>query len=140
MRERALVKGITPDNLAIVVVQQNAGCGESCGSCRACGSRAQGVETEAVNAAGAAPGDMVLLETSSARVILMSVVFFISPVLFPFAFFQLSRLLAWSVPVSGIMAALGLAAAFAVIRLVSNKVSAAPPAATVVRVEWSPRD
>jgi positive regulator of sigma E activity len=136
MRERAVVKEIMADGRAVVTIVQDVQCGAHCPSCHGCGSAASPqTEASAVNAAGAGPGDTVILESSTGQMLVLPLMIVIGAVLIPLLLFHLGRWLGGPSAMSWMMAAVGTILSIGGLWLYYARVSAAPPIARVVRVE-----
>jgi sigma-E factor negative regulatory protein RseC len=136
LRELAVVKKIMPGGRAVVTIARDAQCGAGCPGCRGCGSSlSPPAETEAVNAAGAGPGDRVILESSTSQMLVLPLAVFLGAVLMPVVLFHLGKWLNGTPAVSWAMAALGTGISVWALWLYHGKVTAAPPVARVVCVE-----
>ncbi len=72
----------TAGQTAVVKIRKSSACGQDCGHCRACDNPVY--EVEAVNCAGAAAGDRVLLELPSKTVLGTAFLLYLLPVLLLF--------------------------------------------------------
>lgn len=73
----------TAGNTAVVKIRKSSACGQDCGHCGACDNPVY--EVSAYNAAGARPGDRVVLELPSQSVLGMAFLLYLLPVLAAFA-------------------------------------------------------
>ncbi|NLO48387.1 MAG: SoxR reducing system RseC family protein [Clostridiales bacterium] len=91
MKQNAIVKKIIRDTLAEVEVQRSSACGEQCASCSSgCGIK-KTLTVTAINTAGAKPGDKVIIESGTAKVVLLALFVYILPlVIFLMAYFLAS--------------------------------------------------
>lgn len=69
----------TKGGRAKVKVVRETACGENCGECRLCEDKS--AESWMINAAGAEPGDIVLVEMKTSRLLLMAFVAYIVPII-----------------------------------------------------------
>jgi positive regulator of sigma E activity len=134
--ERAVVKEILSGGKAVVTIARDVNCGANCPSCHGCGSNiSPPSETTAVNAAGAEPGDIVILESSTGQMLILPLTVFLGAGLIPVILFHVGKWLGGSLTVRWAMAVLGAGLSALALWLYHGKVSAAPPMSRVVRVE-----
>ncbi len=102
MEEEGVVISVS-DGMATVQMIEGAGC-QGCASAGACKSGSEAKRTlEAVNKAGAAPGQCVVVDIESGAFLKASFIVYMVPVIFLFAGAYLGDVIARSVP--GVMAA-----------------------------------
>ena len=73
------MKKVIRDSLAEVEVQRASACGEHCASCSSgCGLK-KTLTVTAINTAGAKPGDKVVIESGTAKVVSLAIFVYILP-------------------------------------------------------------
>ncbi len=86
MQQRAFVKQILPDGIALVQVVRASACGNDCAKCAGgCSFEKQVVEAKARNPIGASPGDTVLVEGENRRLFSFAAAAYLVPLLLLFA-------------------------------------------------------
>ena len=89
MLQKAKVIAIE-DGMATISVERESACGHDCGSCAGCGMQSARIIADAENSLGAKVGDMVEVESETAKVLKIAGVVYILPlVLFFAAYFAL---------------------------------------------------
>lgn len=84
MKQTAVVTKLLPDGFAEVVVHRGTACGGNCASCGGgCGSQGagDGNRVAAENSLGAVPGQSVIIESSTQKVMKAAAIAYIIPVL-----------------------------------------------------------
>lgn len=82
MTQRGMVYKTDGEDCSVVVFRKSA-CGEHCQSCGICGDTR--VEIKAKNTCGASEGDVVRIESSSKRVLMVAFVVYMLPVILFFS-------------------------------------------------------
>lgn len=80
MKQQARVERIADGGQAVISVRRKSACASDCGSCHGCAHPEETIEVTAYNAAQAAPGDRVTVESSSAQVLGLAGLLYILPV------------------------------------------------------------
>jgi sigma-E factor negative regulatory protein RseC len=92
LKQNAIVKKIIGDTLAEGEVRRDSACGDQCAACHGCGQR-KVLNVRAVNTAGAKPGDSVVIESGTAKVVSLAFFVYILPLAaLLFAYFLASSL------------------------------------------------
>lgn len=98
MRRDVLVAQLLPDNRAEVVMDRPSACGGNCSSCGGCaGNQARAVVD---NSIGARPGEIVTIEGANGRLLAMTAVVYMLPLVLLIGGWVLSELL-WQLPGPG---------------------------------------
>ena len=85
MEQIVKVRSLLPDGKARVVHVRQSACSGDCHKCAGCGAAEETLELTAENSIGAAPGDVVILESASAPVLRGAAVLYVLPILLFFA-------------------------------------------------------
>ena len=79
MEQKAKVRALRPDGTAQVLVIRESACSGDCHKCSGCGAVQEKLLVDAVNTAGAQPGDTVIIRSDSAPVLAGAAVLYILP-------------------------------------------------------------
>ncbi|MBE6974734.1 MAG: polyunsaturated fatty acid synthase PfaA [Ruminococcaceae bacterium] len=79
MEQKAKVRALGADGTARVLVIRESACSGDCHKCSGCGAVREKLLIDAVNAAGAQPGDTVIIRSDSAPVLTGAAVLYILP-------------------------------------------------------------
>lgn len=79
------------ENNAYVVVRRQSACGENCGNCSGCKDKSN--EIVAKNSVGAMPGQSVVVEMESKKVLMAAFLFYMVPLLLFFGIYAVLHLL-----------------------------------------------
>ena len=79
MEQIVKVRSLLPDGKARVVHVRQSACSGDCHKCAGCGAAEETLERTAENPVGAAPGDVVILESASAPVLRGAAVLYVLP-------------------------------------------------------------
>lgn len=79
MEQKARVQAVSADGTARVLVIRESACSGDCHKCSGCGAAKESLIFEAVNAIGAKPGDMVVVESESGPVLTGAMVLYMIP-------------------------------------------------------------
>lgn len=83
MTQIATVERILDSDHAVISVPRKSACGHDCEECAGCGVTGAAVEAKAVNPIGAKPGQKVVVESSTQKMLgIVAMVYFIPVVLF----------------------------------------------------------
>ena len=83
MTQIATVERILDSDHAVISVPRKSACGHDCEECAGCGVTGAAVEAKAVNPIGAKPGQKVVVESSTQKMLgIVEMVYFIPVVLF----------------------------------------------------------
>ncbi len=94
MTQIATVKCLLDGGRAEILVRRQSACGHSCESCGGCGPEAQAqVAAVAENPSAAQPGDTVLVESESGRVLSLAAVLYLLPILLLFVGYFIAKAL-----------------------------------------------
>ena len=80
MTQSAIVDALTPGGNALIRVFQESACGHDCENCGVCGSRRK-LTVEAGNPLRAVPGDLVIVETGTGKVIRAAALVYVLPLI-----------------------------------------------------------
>ena len=80
MQQEATVKK-TEGGMALIEVRRRTACGHDCDQCHGCPHPEETITVSAVNDAGAAAGDTVMVESSSAQVLRLAALVYVMPIL-----------------------------------------------------------
>ena len=129
MTQIATVKRLTEDGRAELLIRRAAACAHSCESCGGCGPEGLSQVTAiADNDLHARPGDTVLLESESRRMLGMAAVLYLFPFLLLFAgYFLASGPLGLGEAVSAAAGLAGLCAGFGASFLLDRRIRTAHP-------------
>lgn len=92
MTQSAIVKRILGDGYAEVHVERISACGKSCASCAGGCADKKIISVRALNIARAKPGERVVIESSTQRVLGAAVLVYFVPILFFFAAYMFSAM------------------------------------------------
>lgn len=81
MTQTARVLSVFEDGTAEVLVTRESACGGNCAQCGGCGGAGKTLTALARNPMGAKPGDNVIIETGSARVLSLAALVYLAPLL-----------------------------------------------------------
>lgn len=93
MEQLVRIKSVSDDNTAQVVAVRESACSGDCHKCSGCGAVRQVVEFQAINAIGAHPGDLVIVEAKSGPVLAAAAMLYILPIVLFFLGYLLGALL-----------------------------------------------
>lgn len=85
MTQTATVEKLLPDGRAEIVVARQSACAHDCGECAGCGTSAAPVHALADNRIGALPGQKVVVESETRKVIGVALLVYMLPVALFFA-------------------------------------------------------
>ena len=122
MEQPVRVRSVSTDGTAQVVRIRESACSGDCHKCAGCGAQQQTVVFEAVNAVGAKPGELVIVEAKSGPVLAAAAVLYMMPIALFFLGY-LAGALIWSkgALVGCLAFALGIALAALYDRKVAKK-------------------
>ena len=69
MTQIATVEAVLPGNYVQISVPRKTACGHDCEQCAGCGVTGAAIRAEAKNPVGAAPGQKVLVQSSTGKVL-----------------------------------------------------------------------
>ncbi len=110
MTQIATVERILDDRYAVISVLRNTACGHDCEECAGCGVNGTAVQAKAVNAIGARPGQKVVVESSTQKMLRIIALVYLIPVALFLAGYLAAALLTASVGIHYLTAAVGFAA------------------------------
>lgn len=114
MTQIATVERIIDADHAVISVPRKSACGHDCEECAGCGVSGAAVKAKALNTAGAEPGQKVVVESDTKKMLrIVALVYLIPVVLFIFGYL-IPALMGASVAVQYTAALLGFAAGIAV--------------------------
>lgn len=114
MEQLVRVKQVYDDGKALVLHIRESACSGDCHKCSGCGAAQETVSFLADNAIGAAPGDLVRVESESAPVLKAAAVLYVLPLTLFFLGYCLGAWMgAWGAAGGGLGFALGIAGAVA---------------------------
>ena len=121
MEQKAKVQKINADGTARVLVIRESACSGDCHKCSGCGAAKESLLFDAVNAIGAAPGDVVVIKSESGPVLAGAAVLYMVPLALFFLGYVLGDLLGRGGlgGCLGFLAGIGIAALYD--RLVASK-------------------
>ena len=142
MSEKAIVKEIISENIALVVKLPGERLHNDCSGCGVCGMFDKRAEVTAtvLNLLGAKPGDAVWIENHGKNLVSLSFVLFGCPIVMPLVFYLIGSLFGSPVIVCGVMAAFGLYAAYLTIKFCNKKVAGGLPALKITKVQRNGED
>jgi len=109
MTQIATVEKILDSTYAVVSVARKSACGHDCEECAGCGVSGAAVRAKAKNLVGAQPGQMVVVESDSKKMLhIIALVYFLPVVLFLLGYLS-GVALAASVAVQYLLACIGFA-------------------------------
>ena len=92
MEQLVRVKQVHSDGTATVMHIRESACSGDCHKCSGCGAAKEAIVLEAKNAIGAAPGDLVKIESESGPVLKAAVVMYVVPMILFFVGYALGSL------------------------------------------------
>ena len=108
MTQIATVKRIIDRNYAEIAVPRKTACGHDCEECAGCGVNGVAVHAKAANPIGAVPGQKVVVESSTSKMLrIIALVYLIPVVLFLFGYVLMAFLVPESVAVQYTVAIVG---------------------------------
>ncbi|MCI8574653.1 MAG: SoxR reducing system RseC family protein [Oscillibacter sp.] len=110
MTQIATVERILDDRYAVISVPRKTACGHDCEECAGCGVNGTAVQAKAVNAIGARPGQKVVVESSTQKMLRIIALVYLIPVALFLAGYLAAALLTASVGIHYLTAAVGFAA------------------------------
>ncbi len=110
MTQIATVERILGDRYAVISVPRKTACGHDCEECAGCGVNGTAVQAKAVNAIGARPGQKVVVESSTQKMLRIIALVYLIPVALFLAGYLAAALLTASVGIHYLTAAVGFAA------------------------------
>ena len=88
MTQIATVEKILNDNYAEISVPRKSACGHDCEECAGCGMTGAAIRAKALNEIGATPGEKVVVESSTQKLLgVVALVYLLPVVLFPLGYF-----------------------------------------------------
>jgi positive regulator of sigma E activity len=108
---------------------------KDCVNCGGCGRSNEATATTALNLVGAKLGDIVFIESDESKSMKLMAILLCSPILLPLGAFMLGTALNFPAIANGIMAGLGMFAAYRLIKYYNNKVANEPPFTKIVRIQ-----
>ena len=109
MTQIATVERILDDSHAEISVARKSACGHDCEECAGCGVSGAAVHARAVNPIGARPGQKVVVESSTKKMLNIVVLVYLVPVVLFLAGYVLTAMLSPTVWVQYLVAVLGFA-------------------------------
>ena len=110
MTQIATVERILDENHVVVSVPRKSACGHDCEECAGCGVTGAAVQAKAVNPIGAQPGQKVVVESSTKKMLRIVALVYLIPVALFFAGYLIAALVTASVAVQYLTAAAGFIA------------------------------
>lgn len=107
MKQTAQVVVLLDAQNAKVRVERMSACGHDCSTCDGCGLQSAPIEAVAKNSVGAKPGDTVIIESCTKRVLSLAAWTYLLPVVLLFLVFFIARLCGGSESVCGVLSVLG---------------------------------
>ena len=124
MTQIATVRKIIDSKYAVISVPRKSACGHDCEECAGCGVTGAAVEAKALNPVGAVPGQQVVVESSTQKMLgIVAFVYAIPVVLFLLGYL-IPLFLGASVAVQYTVAALGFFAGVALAIVYDRRVKA----------------
>lgn len=114
MTQIATVERILDPNHAEISVPRKSACGHDCEECAGCGVTGAAVKARAVNPIGARPGQKVVVESSTKKMLRIVALVYLTPILLFLAGYLGALALTASVAIQYTAAALGFALGIAV--------------------------
>ena len=140
MTQIATVEQILNPQYAIVSVPRKSACGHDCEECAGCGVTGAAVRAKAANPIGAAPGQKVVVQSDTKKMLRIVALVYLTPVVLFLAGYLLTALLGASVGVQYFTAAVGFfagivaAVAYADCATLWANVMALPPALSSIMI------
>ena len=113
MTQIATVQRIIDSKYAVISVPRKSACGHDCEECAGCGVSGAAVEAKALNPIGATPGEKVVVESSTQKMLGIVAMVYLIPVALFLAGYLISLFLGASVGVQYAVAIAGFAAGIA---------------------------
>ena len=113
MEQKAKVKSVNGNGTAQVMVIRESACSGDCHKCSGCGAAKESLLFDAVNAIGAAPGDMVIVKSESGPVLAGAAVLYMVPLVL----FFLGYFLGDGLGMGGLLGGVGFVAGIAIAAL-----------------------
>ncbi len=110
MTQIATVERILDDRYAVISVPRKSACGHDCEECAGCGVSGAAVQAKAVNDIGARPGQKVVVESSTKKMLRIVALVYLIPVALFLAGYLIAALFTASTSVQYLTAAAGFAA------------------------------
>ena len=120
MTQDAVVIRLLPRDMAEVAVTRGTACGGNCGSCESCMFQSE-LHTEARNLIRAKPGQKVVIESKSSRILGAAILAYVMPLLFFLAGYALAAALHWSEGLRILLSFAALAVSAAVLVLTQRR-------------------
>ena len=125
MTQIATVERIVDNNYAIISVPRKTACGHDCEECAGCGVTGAAVKAKALNPIGARPGQKVVVESSTQKMLgIVTFVYMVPVVLFILGYLVAALLLGASVAWQYTVAIAGFAVGILIAILYDRKVKA----------------
>ena len=122
MEQKVRIREILPDGTALVVCVRESACSGDCHKCSGCGAAKETVLFTADNPIGAAVGDFVKVESSTAPVLKAAMVLYVLPLVLFFLGYYLGTLPGGFGAIGGVLGfMLGVVIVIVYDRLVVNK-------------------
>ncbi len=122
MEQRVRVKALLPDDRAEVVHLRQSACSGDCHQCSGCGAAQETISLVAENPVGAAPGDVVVIESATGPVLKAAAMLYLVPMVLFFAGYLLGATLGDHGGLMGCLAfLLGIGAAVIYDRSIARK-------------------
>lgn len=110
MTQIATVERILDAGHAEISVPRKSACGHDCEECAGCGISGTAIRARAVNPIGAAPGQKVVVESSTKKMLRIITLVYFTPLVLFFVGYFLALALTDSTPIQYLTAGLGFAA------------------------------
>lgn len=110
MTQIATVERILDDSHAVISVPRKSACGHDCEECAGCGVTGAAVQAKAINPIGARPGQKVVVESSTQKMLRIVALVYLIPVVLFLAGYLAAVFLTASVGVQYLTAAAGFVA------------------------------
>ena len=124
MTQIATVQRIIDSKYAVISVPRKSACGHDCEECAGCGVSGAAVEAKAINTVGAVPGQKVVVESSTQKMLGIVAFVYAVPVILFFLGYVIPVLLGASVAVQYTIAAAGFFAGVALAILYDRRIKA----------------
>lgn len=110
MTQEALVQNVYQNGTAKILINRQTACGHDCSKCAGCTfAESQKLLVDAVNQAGAKPGDLVLVETETKSVLGAAVLLYLVPIILFFVGYGICSAVGLSYVLSCVMGGVGFA-------------------------------
>ncbi|MCI8809192.1 MAG: SoxR reducing system RseC family protein [Oscillibacter sp.] len=110
MTQIATVERILDNSHVVISVPRKSACGHDCEECAGCGVTGAAVEAKAVNPIGARPGQKVVVESSTQKMMRIVALVYLIPVVLFLAGYLAAAILTSHVGIQYLTAAVGFAA------------------------------